>query len=119
MLQLELRSFSNPGHSLANGECCDEATTQPTLCIGECDNAFVFCWKNYNSMSTSIAANNCISRGSTSVYYNRDYINFPIGSLHSNAVTHRNPITMTGDIWPVSLNCFEYIYPAVMQYKSW
>ena len=111
VLQLELKSFSNPSNTLASGQCCDEGTSSVSMtCTEACDVVFVFCWKNYNSVSTSIAANTCKSRGSTSVYEDRDHINFLTGPFLSIVLS--NPIVMRGDVWPVSevtvLPCFRH-----------
>ena len=102
-LQVELQSFSNPQHRLATGDCCEGANTEPT-CVELCDVAFVFCWKSYSSTSTSIDESGCFSRGSTIVYGNTDSINFPLGPLPSKNPQNplNNPLTIAGDIWPVS-----------------
>ena len=104
VLRVELKSFSNPHHTLANGTCCEEQLSSSKTCTGACDVAFVFCWKNYNSGSTSIAPSACMSRGSTTVYEDGDSIDFlDVGIRPSNAaVPLSNPIEMRGDVWPVS-----------------
>ena len=105
VLQLELQSFSNPGHTLANGTCCEKASTAPQgRCSGQCDVTFIFCWKSYQSGSLSIGENACFSRGSTAVYGDGDSITFPRGELLSkpNSVAMENPLTFRGDVWPVS-----------------
>ena len=105
LLELELQSYSNPAHAKANGECCDVALLPPN-CSSVCDNSFIFCWKDFGSTGTSIATRNCLHRGSTSVYDDSDYIDFPIGPLPSEALSPpTNPIILTGTVWRVSQQC--------------
>ena len=104
ILELELRNFSNPHRRLHNGDCCDGTTLELSLtCSRPCTVAFVFCWKNYGSTSTSVEESNCISRGSTSVYGSQDTITFTNGVLPSTSEKPpNNPLIMMGDVWPVS-----------------
>ena len=98
MLEVRAVSYRNSGGRGSNGFCCDALfdTSCDSLPGYPCDNEFVFCLRNIGTAEDGTTANCPLGRYSTDVIGGDD---FSFATPIDSGVP--NPMTFTGNIWPV------------------
>ena len=91
--EIQLVHYQNPNHLLIDNENCCEYRSNLSLCV--CDNAFVFCVRERCSNSCDME-----EIRTWKIATDDDDLSFSVGGRIGSE--HRNPLTVTGDIWPVS-----------------
>ena len=91
--EIQLVHYQNPNHLLIDNENCCEYRSDLSLCV--CDNAFVFCVRERGSNSCDME-----EIRTRKIATDDDDLSFSVGDRIGSE--HRNPLTVTGDVWPVS-----------------
>ena len=99
-----MHSFRNPMSTLRDGYCCDPSHRRPPLCNNECEEIFVFCFREFGRSDEDTSEGNCpYGRRVSGVLNtpNSDDIMFTIGESFPSGVA--NPLVGSGASYPVRL----------------
>ena len=99
-----MHSFRNPMSILRDGNCCDPSNVRPPLCSSECEESFVFCFREFGRSDEDTSEGSCpYGRRVSGVLNtpNSDDIMFTIGESFPSGVS--NPLVGSGASYPVRL----------------